>query len=105
MMDLLYVIVLIAGGIFYFKHIIDVGEFTVFLLYINMFLNPVKKLVQFFEQFQNGMSGFERFTQIMKEAEEPETGRELSLPKLEGDIRFKHVSFRYREGEGRKTRF
>lgn len=100
MMDLLYVIVLVAGGIFYFRGIIDVGEFTVFLLYINMFLNPVKKLVQFFEQFQNGMSGFERFTQIMKENEEPETGKELSLPMLHGDIVFSHVDFQYRAKDG-----
>lgn len=100
MMDLLYVIVLVAGGLFYFNRIIDVGEFTAFLLYINMFLNPVKKLVQFFEQFQNGMSGFERFTQIMAEEDEPETGRELSLPRLAGDIEFQHVDFQYRSGEG-----
>ena len=99
MMDLLYVIVLVAGGIFYFKRIINAGEFTAFLLYINMFLNPVKKLVQFFEQFQNGMSGFERFTQIMQEAEEAETGKELSLPSLAGDIWFRNVSFRYRKEE------
>ena len=72
------------------------GEFAVFLLYINMFLNPVKKLIQFFEQFQNGMSGFERFEQIMTGSEEPITGSEIELPKLSGDIDFRHVNFRYK---------
>lgn len=99
MMDLLYVIVLVAGGIFFFRGYIDVGEFTVFLLYINMFLNPVKKLVQFFEQFQNGMSGFERFTQIMAEEEEKEDKNALTLQTLSGDIVFSHVNFQYRETE------
>lgn len=95
-MDMLYVIVLVTGGIFFFQEWIDVGEFAVFLLYINMFLNPVKKLIQFFEQFQNGMSGFERFEQIMTESEEPITGSEIELPKLSGDIDFRHVNFRYK---------
>ena len=95
-MDMLYVIVLVTGGIFFFQEWIDVGEFAVFLLYINMFLNPVKKLIQFFEQFQNGMSGFERFEQIMTESEEPITGSEIELPKLSGDIDFRHVDFRYK---------
>ena len=99
MMDLLYVIVLVAGGIFYFNKLIEVGDFMAFLLYINMFLNPVKKLVQFFEQFQNGMSGFERFSQIMAENEELETGNELEIDKLEGEIAFSHVSFQYRKQE------
>lgn len=99
MMDLLYVIVLVAGGAFYFNHFIEVGDFMAFLLYINMFLNPVKKLVSLFEQFQNGMSGFERFSQIMAEQEEQETGKELTLDKLEGEIAFSHVSFRYRKEE------
>ncbi len=102
MMDLLYVIVLVAGGLFYFNGQINEGEFAAYLLYINMFLGPVKKLVQFFEQFQNGMSGFERFSQIMAEPEEPETGR-LELPRLEGEIAFENVRFQYKplEGEGR----
>ena len=95
-MDMLYVIVLVTSGIFFFQEWIDVGEFAVFLLYINMFLNPVKKLIQFFEQFQNGMSGFERFEQIMTESEEPITGSEIELPKLSGDIDFRHVNFRYK---------
>ncbi|MDD6237485.1 MAG: ABC transporter ATP-binding protein [Clostridiales bacterium] len=98
-MDMLYVIVLVTGGIFFFNGWIDVGEFTVFLLYINMFLNPVKKLVQFFEQFQNGMSGFERFEQIMNEKEESVTGSETDMPELNGDIDFQHVDFRYKTDE------
>ncbi len=102
-MDILYVIVLITGGIFFFQGWIDVGEFTVFLLYINMFLNPVKKLIQFFEQFQNGMSGFERFEQIMAEAEEPSGDTEIELSTLNGDIDFHHVDFRYKKDDNEQS--
>lgn len=94
-MDLLYLIVLVAGGLFFFNGIIDVGEFTAFLLYINMFLNPIKRLVSFYEQLQNGMTGFERFDQIMREEEEQEDKNAVEADKLGGAIDFKDVSFQY----------
>jgi ATP-binding cassette subfamily B protein len=97
--DLLYAIVLIAGGLFFFNGIIDVGEFAMYILYISMFLDPIKKLVSFVEQFQNGMTGFVRFREIMEEEEETEKEGAISLPELKGNIRFDHVSFRYQSSE------
>jgi len=94
-MDVLYLVVLVAGGIFFYYGKIDVGEFAAYLLYINMFLNPVRRLVGFFEQFQNGMTGFKRFEDIMNEHEEPESENAIDVDKLEGIIDFENVSFSY----------
>ncbi len=94
-MDVLYLIVLVAGGLFFYYGKIDVGEFAAYLLYINMFLNPVRKLVSFFEQLQNGMTGFKRFEDIMNEKEEPENENAIDVDKLEGIIDFENVSFSY----------
>ncbi len=93
--DSLYVLVLTAGGIFYFNGAITVGDFAKYLLYINMFLNPINRLVQFYEQFQNGMTGFQRFQEIMNVAEEEEKEDALDVEKLDGIIDFKDVSFQY----------
>lgn len=71
-MDLLYLVVLTAGGLFFFYGKIDTGEFAAYLLYMTMFLNPVNKLVAFYEQLQEGMTGFNRFCEIMDMPEEEE---------------------------------
>lgn len=93
--DLLYLLVLVAGGLFYFNGIIGVGDFAKYLLFISMFLNPIKRLVQFYEQLQNGMTGFERFLQIMEVPEEEEDPNAIAVDHLNGTIDFKNVSFQY----------
>ncbi len=93
--DLIYLVVLVAGGWFYFDSAIDVGEFTMYLLYINTFLNPIRKLISFFEQYQNGMTGFQRYEEIMAEHEEPEDENALEMDRMEGVIDFEHVTFGY----------
>jgi ATP-binding cassette subfamily B protein len=93
--DLLYLVVLVAGGGFYFAGIIDVGGFTKYLLYINMFLNPIKRLVQFYEQLQNGMTGFQRFMELMSVPEEEESPDAVDANHLNGVIDFCDVSFQY----------
>lgn len=99
-MDLLYLIVIFAGGMFFFKGKIDGGEFTMFLLYISAFLSPIKRLVSFYEQFQNGMTGFKRFDQLMSEHEEPEASDAIEIRRARGDIEFKGVSFSYERENG-----
>lgn len=103
-MDCLYLVVLVAGGVFFFYGRIDVGEFTAYLLYINMFLNPIKRLVSFFEQFQNGMSGFQRFEEIMAQQEEAESPNAMEVDQLKGIIDFENVSFRYEAHNGDEER-
>lgn len=99
--DLLYLSVIFVGGIFLFQERIDGGEFTAFVLYISMFLNPINRFVSLFEQFQQGMSGFSRFHEIMNESEEVDSG-EIELTDVRGDIVFENVSFGYDAVEGEK---
>lgn len=95
LMDLLYLIVLVVGGLFFFEGLINSGEFAAYLLYINMFLKPVQRLVAIYEQIQDGMTGFSRFQEIMNQPEEPEAEDAIAVGELNGNIEFHHVSFQY----------
>ena len=97
--DLLYLMVLFFGGLFFFYGKINVGEFAAYILYINMFLNPIKKLVNIFEQLQNGMTGFKRVQAIMDEPIEEEKPGAEELKDVQGAIDFKDVSFAYEDSE------
>lgn len=90
--------VLVAGAMFIMDGAIIVGDLITFLLYINNFTEPVKKLINFTEQFQNGYTGFERFQEIL--AVEPDIrDRENAqpMPDMKGCITFRDVSFQYEE--------
>ncbi len=97
--DILYLVVLAAGGIFFFGGQINAGEFTMYLLYINSFLQPVRKLINFFEQYQNGMTGFERIQEVFAVMPEEESENAVTLETTNGDITFKNVTFTYEESE------
>ncbi len=97
--DILYLVVLVAGGIFFFQKQIDAGEFTMYLLYINSFLQPLRKLISFFEQYQNGMTGFERIQEVFAVSPEEEPENAVTLDTTNGDITFQNVTFCYEEAE------
>ena len=97
--DFMYLIVLVAGGLFFFYGKINAGDFTAYLLYVNMFLNPVRKLINFFEQLQNGATGFQRFEELMAQQEETEDPNAKELKNVKGAIDFDHVSFQYETGK------
>lgn len=99
MTDLLYLLTLVAAGIFFLNGEIDPGEFAAFLLYISMFLDPIKKLINIFEQLQNGMTGFARFREIMDQPPEEDCENPETLGEVKGEIRFDNVTFSYREGD------
>ena len=98
--DLLYLIVLVAGGLFFFYGRISIGDFTKYILFITMFLKPINRLVNIFEQLQNGMTGFQRFVEIMDQKDETDTGT-IEADALRGNIVFDHVSFRYENSDAR----
>lgn len=98
--DLLYLIVLVAGGLFFFYGRISIGDFTKYILFITMFLKPINRLVNIFEQLQNGMTGFQRFVEIMDQKDETDTGT-TEADALRGNIVFDHVSFRYENSDAR----
>ena len=93
--DVLYLVVLLAGGLFYFYGKIDIGEFAAYLLYIRLFLDPIKLFVTLFEQLQEGMTGFRRFCEIMDVPPEKDSPDAETLGNVRGDIVFDDVSFSY----------
>ena len=87
---------LVAGAFFLTDGTLDAADLVTFLLYINNFTEPVTKLVNFTEQFQNGYSGYDRFLEMMAIAPDIEDAPDaVSLDKAEGGIEFQEVSFHY----------
>lgn len=93
--DLMYLVVLAAGGWFYFNSRINIGDLTAYLLYIGQFINPIRKLTQFVEMYEDGKAGFKRFCEVMDAAPEPEDAAAVDVENLAGDIVFEDVSFTY----------
>ena len=98
MTTLVTVAVLVAGVLMMLSGTVGLTDLITFLLYITNFTDPVKKLVSFTEQFQNGYSGFERFLEILSIApdikDKPDA---VSVDKVKGEIEFRDVSFRYED--------
>lgn len=105
LVDMLELIVLIAAGYFTYLGKINVGDFAAYLLYIKMFLQPIRKLINFNEMFQNGMSGFERYEEIMNEENEKEIPNAKDLKDVKGKITIKDVTFRYDNKESILEKF
>ena len=91
--DLLDYVVLIFGGLFTYWGKIGIGDFLAYLLYIKIFTQPIKRLIAFVEQFQNGMSGFKRFMELIGEEEEGDKVDAIDMGKVEGEIDLQNVSF------------
>lgn len=98
-MDFLTIVALAGGGVFFFKGVINFGDFTAFLLYIGMFSSPIRRLIAFIEQYQSGMTGFKRFIEIIEENPEIEDPDSKDIGVLQGDIKFEKVSFSYDENK------
>lgn len=93
--DVLNVLVLIAGGIFLYLGKISVGDYSAFIVSVNIFINPIMTLINFTEQFQNGVSGFERFVEIMDVSPEKDGENAKDLENVKGEIEFKNVYHSY----------
>ena len=101
LMDLTYLAILFFGGLFFFRGSINAGEYTAFLLMVSNFFNPVRKMVNMFEQLQAGTTGFKRFTEIMDEPPEEDAPDAIDAGRLVGDIAFEDVSFRYKNSDAK----
>ena len=95
--DIFNVVVLIAGGIFLYNGRISFGDYSAFIVSVNMFIAPVMTLINFMEQFENGITGFERFCEIMDEKPETDSPNAVDAGELEGRIEFRNVSYAYDE--------
>lgn len=100
--DVFNVVLLIAGGLLLFNGNSDnfnFGDYSAFIVSINLFINPVNTLIRFMESFQNGVTGFERFVEILDtpiEADEPDA---VDIPTIEGLVEFKNVTYGYGDGD------
>lgn len=95
---LISVIVIAAGAVFITFQMISITDLITFLLYINNFTEPIKKLINFTEQFQNGASGYTRFLEILKiNPDITDSPNAKELINAKGDITFENVSFRYED--------
>jgi ATP-binding cassette subfamily B protein len=96
--SMIYVMLVVAAALFISRGRINPVDLLTFLLYINVFLEPIKKLINFGEQFQNGISGFDRFYEILSIVPDiADTKKAITLTQVKGDIEFQNVSFRYRD--------
>ena len=95
--DIFNVVVLIAGGLFLYNDRISFGDYSAFIVSVNMFIAPVMTLINFMEQFENGITGFERFCEIMDEKPETDSPDAVDAGELEGRIDFRNVSYAYDE--------
>ena len=101
--DFLSLLVLTVGAVIIFTGgSLDAVDLVTFMLYISVFTQPIKKMAAFMEQYENGMSGFVRFTEVMDEPEEGDAPDAVEPAPFCGKIDFSHVSFSY-AGGGKTT--
>lgn len=97
--DFLSLLVLTVGAVIIFTGgSLDAVDLVTFMLYISVFTQPIKKMAAFMEQYENGMSGFVRFTEVMDEPEEGDAPGAVEPAPFRGKIDFSHVSFSYAGG-------
>ena len=93
---LMYTVVICAGGLFLISGYIDPGELVAYLLYVSTLIQTIRRIVEFAEQFQRGMTGIERFYEILDtpiEIKDAPDAAELEINR--GSIEFSHVYFEY----------
>jgi len=95
---LMYFIIIVFGGYQMMKGRLVPGDMLAYIMYVSTLLLTVKRIVEFTEQFQKGMTGIERFNEIMSlEPEIVDSSNAIDLTDVRGDIEFKNVSFKYNE--------
>ncbi len=98
---LMYITVVVVGAIFMMNAKITPPDLMAYLLYVVMLLNSIRRIVEFMEQFQRGITGIERFVEVLDEpAEIKNAENAVNLPPVAGDIEFSNVSFRYGDSDG-----
>ena len=96
--DVFNVVVLISGGLFLYAGKIALGDYTAFIVSVNLFISPIMTLINFMEQYLNGVTGFERFLQIMDAKPETDAEGAIDIGEVEGHVELKNVVYAY-DGE------
>ena len=98
--NILNLLVISLGGYFVYTNVIDLGDLFAYTLYVNFFMQPIRRLTEFTQQLQDGMTGFERFVEVMNiEPDIADKENASDLGYVRGDITFNDVSFSYNNGE------
>ena len=93
---LMYIIIVVAGSLFIKGGTLTAAEFTAYLLYANVLLGAIRRIVEFIEQFQRGMTGIERFFEIMDAPEEiKDIDGAREMKGVRGEVTFDNVGFHY----------
>lgn len=94
----MYIVVVVAGALFMLHGTISAPDFVAYLLYVTTLFATIRKIVEFAEQFQRGMTGIERFFEIMDTEPEIKDAQDAKpLENIKGEIEFKDVTFSYSE--------
>lgn len=97
---LMYIVVVIVGALFMMDGQISPGDYIAYLLYVVMLLATVRRIVEFTEQFQRGITGIERFIEVMDEEIEVKDSEDAkTMPTIKGNIKFDNVSFHYMDDD------
>lgn len=96
LVDILSVVVVVGGGLFLYHGYIDNGELVAYLLYTTHFMKPVRRLIQFTQQYNTGMAGFERYLEVLDiEPDIKDKEGAIELTDVKGNISFNEVTFSY----------
>lgn len=97
---LMYILVVVLGALFLINGSITTADYIAYLLYVSTLLTSIRRIVEFTEQFQNGMTGIERFAHIMDQPLDIQDAPDAkALRDVKGDVTFDHVSFRYSDND------
>ena len=97
---LMYIVVVVAGALFLINGTIHAADYVAYLLYVNTLLTSIRRIVEFTEQFQRGMTGIERFCEIMDVRPDIQDAPDaVELTDVRGDVTFDHVSFHYSDND------
>ena len=99
---IMYIVVVIVGAVFMMKNKISAADYVAYLMFVTTLLTSIRRIVEFAEQFQRGLTGIERFCEVM-DAEPEITDSEGAVPvdNVRGEVEFRGVSFHY--GDGKKN--
>ncbi len=100
--DIFNVIILVGGGLLLFGAFggesMQIGDYTTFVTSVGLFISPVMTLINFMEQYQNGVTGFERFIEVMDTPVEEDAPGSTPIENVQGHIEFRNVTYGYEEG-------
>jgi len=94
---LLYVAIIVFGALFIINGTLKTSDLIIYVLYINIYMNPIDVLMNFVEEFQKGYAGFKRFIEVLETTPELDKNNSSPLPYIKGDIEFRNVSFSYND--------